>query len=64
MIEKDLVHPLVRGRDVDRWIYESDDLRIIVPHGRDGRVIGESRMKTDYPQTYQFLHGFKKELEG
>ncbi|WP_455449538.1 Eco57I restriction-modification methylase domain-containing protein [Natrinema thermotolerans] len=62
IIESDLVYPLVRGRNVDRFSAASN-LHVILaqdPETRSG--IKESTMRTEYPKTYQFLQKFEDVL--
>jgi len=61
VIEKDLVYPLMRGRDVKRWFGEASGY-MIVPHESNGKPLRETKMKTNYTHTYSFLHSFKDEL--
>ena len=62
-IKPDLVYPLVRGREVDKW-YFSGISYIIVPHDeRTGNPVAEGTMKVDYNKTYSYLHKFRVDLE-
>ncbi len=64
IIEKDLVYPLVRGRDVKKWYIAKEYGRIIVPHNPEtGKPIEEDKLKTRYGRTYEYFFYFKKELE-
>ena len=64
IIEKDLVYPLVRGRDIQKWFVEEDHGWILVPHDpRTGKPMSESTIKSKYPKTYEYFFGFKDELE-
>lgn len=63
IVEKDLVYPLIRGRDVQRWYVELVNKYIIVPHHKDGKPFKESFIKVNYPRTYSYLNSFKQELE-
>lgn len=63
-IEPDLVYPLVRGRDVERWRAEPS-LHILVsqdPKTRTGYE--ESWLKVNLPHTYAYLRRFKTLLKG
>jgi type I restriction-modification system DNA methylase subunit len=60
--EKELIYPLVRGRDVKRW-YSTPSLYIIVPHeSKTGKPIKENILKVRYPKTYSYLFKIKKDL--
>jgi type II restriction/modification system DNA methylase subunit YeeA len=64
VIESDFVYPLVRGRDIKKWYIGFEDRYIIIPHDpKTARPVPESRLKIVSPLTYQYLHGYKNELE-
>jgi methylase of polypeptide subunit release factors len=64
VVEKDLIYPLVRGRDVKKWYIVGDYGWIIIPHDfRTGKPIQESIMKLNFPKAYNYFNNFKKELE-
>ncbi|WP_456328313.1 Eco57I restriction-modification methylase domain-containing protein [Archaeoglobus sp.] len=64
VVEKDLVYPLVRGRDVKKWFVEGDYGWIIVPHDPNtGKPIAEKIMKIKYPKAFEYFLRFKDELE-
>lgn len=61
--EKDLIYPLVRGRNVKKW-YFSPSLHIIVPHDpKTGKPIMETDLKIQYPKAYSYFLKIKKDLE-
>jgi len=63
-VEPDLVHPLVRGRDVKKWFVDFEDRYIILPHDpKTAKPLSEMTIKTKFPNTYDYLNHFKKELE-
>jgi type II restriction/modification system DNA methylase subunit YeeA len=64
VIESDFVYPLARGRDIKKWYIGFEDRYIIIPHDpKTARPVLESRLKIGSPLTYQYLHGYKNELE-
>jgi SAM-dependent methyltransferase len=64
VVEKELVYPLVRGRDVKRWYIIGNYGWIIVPHDfRTGKPIQENIMKLNFPKTYSYFSNFEKELK-
>jgi hypothetical protein len=68
VIEPDLVYPLLRGRDVQRWHAESS-AHIILANRTDKLAgIPESEMKRQYPKTFAYFKQFegdhKKPLRG
>ena len=63
IVEKDLVFPLIRGREVKKWYSASKTGEIIIPTTEKGENIPESYMKINYSNTYQYFLEFRKELE-
>ncbi len=64
VVEKDLIYPLIRGRDVKKWFVEGDYGWIIVPHDpKTGEPIPENVMKIKYPKAFEYFFRFKDELE-
>jgi len=64
VVEKDLVYPLVRGRDVKDWYVMGDYGWIILPHNpKTGDPLPESKTKLNLPKTYQYFLNFKRDLE-
>ena len=63
VIEKDLLYPLLRGRDVKRW-RAKPSAHILITHlpGMRLNAIPEEEMKTQYPKTYLYLKRFEKAL--
>jgi len=61
-IEPDLLHPLLRGRDVRRWHAEPSAHILMVQDPEKRRGIDEGEMKTDYPKTYLYLKRFEVAL--
>lgn len=62
IVEKDLVYPMVGGRNIDKWGINSY-LYMIVPHNSTGeakyRGIDENILKTKYKKIYNWLYHFK-----
>jgi hypothetical protein len=63
-IEPDLLYPLLRGRDVQRWKAEPSAW-IIVPHLPETRMrpIPIATMQEKYPRTFGYLQRFKRVLD-
>ncbi|MDP2934899.1 MAG: N-6 DNA methylase [Dehalococcoidia bacterium] len=63
MIERDLVYPLLRGRDIARW-NAKPSAYILVPQQPDKPSVGfdESELKIMHPQTYAYLKQFESFL--
>jgi SAM-dependent methyltransferase len=62
-IEPDLLYPLLRGRDVQRWKAQPSAW-ILITHlpGMGLKAIPEKDMQTHYPRTYGYLKRFEKVL--
>lgn len=64
VVEKELVYPLVRGRDVKRWFAARERSYIIIPHDPNtGKPIEEGKLKAKYPNTYEYFNNFRELLE-
>ncbi|MBU0509278.1 N-6 DNA methylase [bacterium] len=59
VIEPDLVYPLLRGRDVHRWIAEPSAHIILAQDPDKGKGIAESKMRVELPKTYAYLKRFE-----
>jgi hypothetical protein len=62
-VEPSFVRPLIRGRNVDRWIAKPS-LSIIIPYDdeNNGKAITETRMKKEFPQTFDYFEKFKTKM--
>lgn len=64
IVEKDLIYPLVRGRDVKKWYVAGEYGNIIVPHdAKTGKLIDEKKLKVNYPKTYAYFKNFESNLK-
>jgi len=63
-IEPDFIHPLLRGRDVSRWMAEPS-LFILAAQdpARPHLGLPEVELKSRYPKTYSYLQRFRPLLE-
>jgi hypothetical protein len=59
-LEKDLIYPLLRGKDVNRWRADPE-LFILFPH-KDDNAIPETDIKK-LPETWAYLNDFREFLE-
>jgi len=62
VVEKDLVYPLVRGRDVKKWYVKGDLGYILMPVNGNGKTLSHSDLKVKYPETYQYFSNFVGDL--
>jgi hypothetical protein len=61
-IEPDLLYPLLRGRDVQRWKAEPSALILMVQDPVKRRGIDEKDLQARYPRTYGYLKRFEPVL--
>lgn len=54
-VERDLVYPLLRGRDLQT----GPSAHILLPHTRDGKPIPESIMRQRYPRAFCYFENFR-----
>ncbi len=68
VIEPDLVYPLLRGRDIQRWRAQSSRYIILAQDPQARKGIPETEMKRRCPKTFAYLKQFegdpKKPLRG
>lgn len=62
-VESDLVYPLLRGRDVQRWSAQPS-ASILVPQdtAKPAFAISEGRMQSEFPKAYSYFKRFAKPL--
>lgn len=63
-IEKELLHPMIRGRDIRRWRADTWEHLLFVQDPSTKRGIAEERMKAEYPRALEYLMGFQSALRG
>lgn len=61
-IEPDLVYPLLRGRDVDRWRASPSACIILAQDPKTRAGIPEKDMRHDYPSIYAYFKRFEAQL--
>lgn len=61
-VERALVYPLVRGRDL-KGHHATASAHLILPHELDGKPVSESRMREDYPLTFRYFEQFRDFME-
>ncbi|MEM4317987.1 MAG: N-6 DNA methylase [Candidatus Nitrosocaldus sp.] len=62
VVEKDLVYPLVRGRDVKKWYVESELGYILLPVDNNGVTLSHSDLKVKYSKTWEYFSNFFEDL--
>jgi hypothetical protein len=64
VVERDLIYPLIQGRNVKKWYSSPENYKIIVPHNpKNGDTLDERTMKVRFSKTYELLFSFKKDLQ-
>ncbi|MEM3667929.1 MAG: N-6 DNA methylase, partial [Thermoplasmatales archaeon] len=62
VVEKDLVYPLIRGREVKKWYASSDLGYIILPVNKKGETLPHEKLKVDYPNGWKYFINFFDDL--
>lgn len=62
-VEKDLIYPLIRGREVKRWFFNPQTGYIIVPTNRKGENLSPRDLKVNFPKSYDYFLELKEFLE-
>ena len=61
-LEPDLVYPLLRGRDVQRWVAQPCAWILMAQDPEKRRGIDEKNMQINYPKTWTYLKQFEASL--
>jgi len=61
-IEPDLLYPLLRGRDVQRWNAQPSAWILMVQDPKQRQGYDEGRLQKNYPRTYGYLKRFEEVL--
>lgn len=62
-VEREFVHPLVRGKDVSRWSWASE-LKIILPQDPTdpAKALPEHELKKHFPETFSYFKRYEADL--
>lgn len=63
LVEKELVYPLLQGRDVEAFDAEPNGYLILPQNPEDKDALDISEMRIDFPKTLEFLSEFEEDLE-
>ena len=63
-LEKDLLHKILKGKDIGPYCINWSGKYVIYPYSKNGKVIPEETLKTNYPQIYSYLLSQKDNLKG
>ena len=61
-LEKELIYPLIRGKDIKKWRIETP-YSIIIPYKTNGKVISKDELKINYFKTYSYFYNKKNCFE-
>ena len=62
VVEKELIYPLVKGRDVKKWYVTRELGYILLPVNEKGETLPHEKMKLNYPKTWSYLINFVQDL--
>lgn len=63
-LEKDILHPILKGKDVNRYSFDWSGTYIIYPYDIENNLIPEKELSTQYPNIYSYLVSQKSILSG
>ena len=61
-VERDLLYPLLRGRDVQPWRAQPENCILMVQDPRTRKGYAEVEMRAKWPLTYAYFKEFEKQL--
>ena len=59
-LERRMVHPLLKGRDLKAYMIHWSGTYVIYPYDSSSTVIPEDKLKSHYPNTYNYFLSVKK----
>ncbi len=62
-LEKELLKPILKGKDVKRFEKPDTELRCIYPYDASGQVISASKLESDFPNVWSHLVDHRERLE-
>jgi type II restriction/modification system DNA methylase subunit YeeA len=60
-LEDELLNPVLKGRDIEKYLPPSTDLRVIYPYS-DNDVIEKEQLKSKFPNTWEYLKENEEKL--
>jgi len=63
-IEKELIKPVLGGRDVFKYNLNPNPKSVLFPYEKDGTPVSEEYIKNNLPKTYSYLKHFEAEIRG
>jgi len=62
VVEKDLIYPLIRGRNIKKWYVEKELRNILLPVDERNEIFPHAELKLRYPHTYEYFFSFFESL--
>jgi len=62
LVEEDLVYPLIKGANLERWTHTLPGIHIILPVDGEGRILDYETMKEEYPHAWEYFLTFFDDL--
>ncbi|PUU88278.1 MAG: Eco57I restriction endonuclease [Halanaerobium sp.] len=62
--EGDIVHKVLKGKNLEKYYFDKNRYIVIVPYNHDGNLFSLASIDNKYPEIYEYLKSYKKELEG
>ena len=63
-IERELLHPVLKGKDISPYIVSWSSLYVIYPYDENGKVLEETYLRNYCPNLYAYLSKCKEKLSG
>jgi type II restriction/modification system DNA methylase subunit YeeA len=60
-IEKEILQPVLKGRDVKEYLPPTTDLKVIYPYS-DNKVVTKQHLQSEFPNTWEYLKSNEEKL--
>lgn len=60
-IEKDLIFPILRGKDIKRW-QAKPEYQAVIPYSIEGKCLSKKELQNYYPYAYRYFYNTDKEI--
>jgi hypothetical protein len=61
-LERELLHPILKGKDVNKYSIQWSNTYVIYPYTKNNELIKENELQNKYPNIYTYLLSKKEEL--
>ncbi len=62
VVERELVYPLIRGRNVRKWYTDKELSYIALPVDEKGKILPHTKLRIEYPKSYDYFMSFFENL--